>query len=141
MFSSRIQGLLIVVLGGMFIIFGLMWFGSQEGYNTANETIKEYVSTSIYKNRDDSARTNRQEFYLDKSAFETDVSKKIKNKYGNDTKITYDYMQNSKSSNPESIKAVRVYFEEGKEKFVTTNIIDLANQSNDRADDINNLQK
>lgn len=141
MFSSRIQGLLIVVLGGMFIIFGLMWFGSQEGYNTANETIKEYVSTSIYKNRDDSARTNRQEFYLDKSAFESDVSKKIKDKYGNDTKITYDYMQNAKSSNPESIKGVRVYFEEGKEKYVTTNIIDLANQSDDRADDITNLQK
>lgn len=141
MFSSRIQGLIIVIVGGFLIIFGVTFFSETEGYNTANESVKEYVSTSMYTNRDDSARVSRREFYLNKTDFEKDVSKKIKARYGDSTKITYDYLHNDKSSNDESIKGVRVYIVTEKERYVTTNIIDFSNKSDDKNDDITDLQE
>lgn len=105
-----VTGLVVFVLGN---------------YKTDVETLTltETLRTTALANRDDSARVNQGDFYLDKESFEKDFEQSIKRQgtYQNRSlSIDFEYLM---AANEKGIKAIRVSVSDGRKSDQATCIL------------------
>lgn len=88
-------------------------------------TLTETLRSTALANRDDSARVNQGDFYLDKESFEKDFERTIKRQgtYQNRSlTIDFEYLM---ASNEKGIKAIRVSIFDGRKTDQATCILSM----------------